>query len=128
MQRMFGRKKGQATNGNATNGNAYPEYEQNVTPPHQSTEEKGQRLPHHNGNQSQKHSWIKEDGNANRRGFHPWHFLHCCFRSTSKVSMVVNVLWPLVPAAIAVVSIETAWKHACNQTNDDVGFHMGSKA
>ena len=84
-----------------TNG-AYPVYDDTVTPPHASTEK--ERLPHHNGNPRQNHSWIKEDGDAGRRGFHPLLFLLCCFKSSSRLSRAVNVLWPFVPAAIAVVS------------------------
>lgn len=40
-------------------------------------------------------------GDAGRKGFHPFHFLRICARSSSHVSMAVNVLWPFVPAAIA---------------------------
>lgn len=45
---------------------------------------------------------IHQDGESNRRGFHPWHFLRICFRSSCTVSKYVNVLWPFVPAAIAI--------------------------
>lgn len=45
---------------------------------------------------------IKEAGESGRRGIHPWHFLRIAFRSTSRASMVCNVLWPVVPAALAV--------------------------
>jgi Ca2+:H+ antiporter len=44
---------------------------------------------------------INTAGESGRRGVHPLKFLSVCFRSTSKVSMAVNVLWPFVPAAIA---------------------------
>lgn len=106
---MFGRKRNAKTNITSTTNNRAPQIEMNdpysnddgVTPPHASSEK--QRLPHHNNTQ-RKHGWIKEDGDAKRTGFHPFHFLHCCFRSSSRLSMLVNVLWPLVPAAIAVVS------------------------
>jgi len=51
-------------------------------------------------------SWkkIHEDGESGRRGFHPFHFFHVCWMSSNRVSRMVNVLWPVVPAAIAVVS------------------------
>lgn len=45
---------------------------------------------------------IKEAGESNRRGFAPLKFLKICGKSTSRVSMFVNVLWPFVPAGIAV--------------------------
>jgi Ca2+:H+ antiporter len=52
-------------------------------------------------------SWVKAlrvrpAGESGRHGVHPWQFLRISFRSSSKVSSVVNVLWPAVPAALAV--------------------------
>ncbi|KAF2455177.1 Ca2+/H+ antiporter [Lineolata rhizophorae] len=41
-------------------------------------------------------------GESGRSGVHPWMFLKICFRSASSMSMLVNVLWPAVPAAIAI--------------------------
>jgi Ca2+:H+ antiporter len=43
---------------------------------------------------------IYSSGESGRKGVHPKHFLAICFRSTSTLSMMVNVLWPFVPAAI----------------------------
>ncbi len=54
----------------------------------------------HNGHKVSR--GIKPEGESGRTGIHPWHFIRICFRSTSHVSMVVNVLWPFVPAAIAI--------------------------
>jgi Ca2+:H+ antiporter len=54
----------------------------------------------HNGHLVTKH--IKPEGESGRSWIHPWMFLRICFRSTSTASKVVNVLWPLVPAAIAI--------------------------
>ena len=54
----------------------------------------------HNGHKVTK--GIHPDGESGRKGIHPLRFLQICFRSTSKASMVVNVLWPFVPAAIAI--------------------------
>ncbi|TQS31325.1 hypothetical protein Golomagni_08395, partial [Golovinomyces magnicellulatus] len=45
---------------------------------------------------------IKEHGESGRSGIHPLRFLTIAFRSTSRASMVCNVLWPVVPAALAV--------------------------
>jgi hypothetical protein len=45
---------------------------------------------------------IKAAGESGRRGIHPLHFFKIVWRSTSTLSRAVNVLWPLVPAAIAV--------------------------
>ncbi|KAL8690749.1 MAG: hypothetical protein Q9218_003870 [Villophora microphyllina] len=73
-----------------------------------SREPKPDGVPHkhhhpmfnHNGHKVTK--GIHPDGESGRKGVHPHHFLRISARSTSKLSMVVNVLWPFVPAAIAV--------------------------
>ncbi|KAL0929688.1 vacuolar calcium ion transporter (calcium/proton exchanger) [Colletotrichum truncatum] len=45
-------------------------------------------------------SRIAHEGESGRSGFHLRHFLTVLWRSSSTVSMLVNVLWPLVPVAI----------------------------
>ncbi|KAI1877666.1 hypothetical protein JX265_003674 [Neoarthrinium moseri] len=45
---------------------------------------------------------ISPEGESGRRGFHPFHFFRITWRSTSWLSRAVNILWPVVPAAIAV--------------------------
>jgi Ca2+:H+ antiporter len=45
---------------------------------------------------------IKPAGESGRSGIDPFHFLRIIFRSSSKASRLCNILWPLVPAAIAV--------------------------
>ncbi|KAL8704629.1 MAG: hypothetical protein Q9201_002215 [Fulgogasparrea decipioides] len=54
----------------------------------------------HNGHKVTR--GIHPDGESGRKGVHPHHFVRISARSTSKISMIVNVLWPFVPAAIAV--------------------------
>ena len=54
----------------------------------------------HNGHKITK--GIHPDGESGRKGVHPLHFLKICFRSSSTISKYVNILWPFVPAAIAV--------------------------
>ncbi|KAJ9131180.1 Vacuolar calcium ion transporter [Pleurostoma richardsiae] len=75
-------------------------------------------LPQHNGDvaqvedgdrQSPVTPGIKAAGESYRRGIHPIHFLRISFRSSSKVSRAVNVLWPVVPAAIAVKYARPDW-------------------
>lgn len=41
-------------------------------------------------------------GESGRRGIHPVHFFRVCMRSTCTMSMMCNILWPFVPAALAV--------------------------
>lgn len=72
-----------------------------------STDMHGEKPAHHvhmpglNHNGHKVTRGIKPDGESGRAWIHPWHFIRICFRSTSHVSMAVNVLWPFVPAAIA---------------------------
>jgi Ca2+:H+ antiporter len=60
----------------------------------------------HTDGHSRRNNWkvkqIHEDGESGRKGFHPFHFLHVCWMSSNTISKWVNVLWPVVPAAIAV--------------------------
>ena len=59
-------------------------------------------LPIYNHNGHKVTKGIKPEGESGRWGVHPWHFIRISFRSTSHMSMLVNVLWPFVPAAIAI--------------------------
>ena len=105
---MLGRHRGK----NQTAGAAQQDIELNnsqVEHSHQKSflyNHEGHRVNHeghrvnHNGHKVTK--GIKPDGESGRKGIHPWHFLRICFRSSSKASLVVNVLWPFVPAAIAI--------------------------
>jgi Ca2+:H+ antiporter len=43
---------------------------------------------------------IAHEGESGRSGFHPRHFFSVMWRSSSQVSMMVNILWPFVPLAI----------------------------
>lgn len=69
-----------------------------------TAQEKGQVLPvhrvNHNGHKITKH--IAPEGESGRRGIHPLHFFKICWNSTSYASRAVNILWPIVPAALAV--------------------------
>lgn len=73
--------------------------------PSSSSEPKG-LLPGHHGKSSVRPRGIglfrvESTGESGRHGIHVGHFLKVCARSTCTLSMVVNVLWPFVPAAIA---------------------------
>ncbi|KAK1778598.1 hypothetical protein QBC45DRAFT_451539 [Copromyces sp. CBS 386.78] len=59
---------------------------------------------HHHHHPPAPKSWfpVREEGESGRSGIHPWHFFRIVFRSSSLASRIVNVLWPVVPAAIAV--------------------------
>ena len=62
-------------------------------------------LPTHTDkNQRRQYGLFRIDtaGESGRTGIHPVHFLRVCFRSTCTLSMLVNVFWPFIPAAIAI--------------------------
>ncbi|ODA77335.1 hypothetical protein RJ55_06963 [Drechmeria coniospora] len=42
----------------------------------------------------------EHEGESGRRGFHPYHFFRVLWRSSCTASMLVNLLWPVVPVAI----------------------------
>ncbi|KAI0198922.1 hypothetical protein F4808DRAFT_462310 [Astrocystis sublimbata] len=50
---------------------------------------------------------VKTEGESGRRGFHPLHFLKITWKSSSSISRAVNILWPFVPAALAVYYTNT---------------------
>jgi len=47
---------------------------------------------------------IRSDGESGRRGVHPLKVVSICFRSSCTLSKYVNLLWPFVPVALALVS------------------------
>lgn len=75
-----------------------------IPPPARTTTKKHDFLPmhqvNHNGHKVTKH--ITPEGESGRRGIHPFHFFKIIWSSTSDVSRAVNLLWPFVPAALAV--------------------------
>ncbi|KAE8348060.1 Sodium/calcium exchanger protein-domain-containing protein [Aspergillus coremiiformis] len=75
----------------------------NATPPIES--QAGSLLPTHNEKTSlRRHGLFRIDtaGESGRSGIHPIQFFRVCFKSTCTLSMLVNVFWPFVPAAIAI--------------------------
>ncbi|KAI0469456.1 Ca2+ transporter [Xylaria cf. heliscus] len=50
---------------------------------------------------------VKSAGESGRRGLHPLQFFQIIWHSSSSISRAVNVLWPFVPAALAVYYTET---------------------
>ena len=61
-------------------------------------------LPQYNHNGHKVTKGIHPDGESGRRGFNPWLFVRICLRSSCFASRMVNLLWPVVPVAIAIVS------------------------
>src|SRR2546429_7484752 len=64
----------------------------------------GLLLPTSNHNGGKVTKGIHPDGESGRSGFHPLLFLKICFCGANRLSMAVNILWPFVPAVIALVS------------------------
>ncbi|RDW79693.1 Ca2+ antiporter-like protein [Coleophoma cylindrospora] len=63
---------------------------------------KGHHLPIYNHKGHKVARGIQPDGESGRRGIHPFHFFKIVWASSSDASRLVNILWPVVPAAIAV--------------------------
>jgi Ca2+:H+ antiporter len=55
-------------------------------------------LRNHNGHRVSR--GIQPEGESGRRGFHPLKFCRIAWRSSCRASMLLNILWPFVPAAI----------------------------
>lgn len=53
--------------------------------------------------------FIAPDGESGRKGIHPLHFFKIIWSSASDASRAVNLLWPAVPAAIAVRYARQDW-------------------
>lgn len=51
---------------------------------------------------------VRPSGESGRSGIHPMHFFRIIWRSASWLSRAVNVLWPVVPAAIVVLYVVPA--------------------
>lgn len=67
-----------------------------------TTTSKSPREPVYNHNGHLVTRGIHPDGESGRSGFHIKHFLQVCMRSSCTASKYANLLWPFVPAAIAV--------------------------
>jgi Ca2+:H+ antiporter len=52
---------------------------------------------------------INPEGESGRSGFHPAHFARVAWKSSCKASMILNVLWPFVPAGIALYYARREW-------------------
>lgn len=55
----------------------------------------------HDHGRSEASDHVAHEGESGRSGFHPCHFLAVLWRSSCTASMLVNLLWPLVPVAVA---------------------------
>ncbi|KAF2262213.1 hypothetical protein CC78DRAFT_520489 [Lojkania enalia] len=74
-------------------------------------------LPQYNHNGHEVTRGIHPDGESGRRGIHPLKFVKVSARSSNKVSAVVNILWPVVPVAIALHFAKPEWHLAIFITN-----------
>lgn len=98
LSRLRGKPQASAQTGTVEEAVGLPvsAHGQQEKPPHHM------HMPGFNHNGHKVTKGIHPDGESGRGGVHPWHFLRICFRSSSTLSLVVNVLWPFVPAAIAI--------------------------
>lgn len=82
------------------NGSTDPSIPAEALSPHQADQVLPIHRVNHNGHKVTK--YIAPDGESGRAGIHPLHFFKICWSSTSDASRAVNVLWPVVPAALIV--------------------------
>jgi hypothetical protein len=73
-----------------------------LPPPNTFSEYKRSRLLSQGVSGIRRYMTVGSMGESGRRGFNPWQFLKINFRSASKASSLCNLLWPVVPAALAV--------------------------
>ncbi|TVY81219.1 Vacuolar calcium ion transporter, partial [Lachnellula suecica] len=61
-------------------------------------------LPKHTATHNGKKvtTGIQPEGESGRSGFNPVKFLRICWRSSSRASLLCNILWPVVPPAIVI--------------------------
>ncbi|KAH7121274.1 Sodium/calcium exchanger protein-domain-containing protein [Dendryphion nanum] len=85
--------------------------------PHRSSRQHGLHLPRYNHNGHEVTRGIQPEGESGRKGIHPFKFLKICFKSSCTLSMIVNVLWPIVPVAIALHFARPKWHLAIFITN-----------
>ncbi|EMD64684.1 hypothetical protein COCSADRAFT_140739 [Bipolaris sorokiniana ND90Pr] len=85
-----------------------------------SEDHRGRRresLPQYNHNGHKVSKGIHPEGESGRSGFHPIKFLVISGKSSSTPSMLVNLLWPIVPIAIALHFVKPEWHLAVFITN-----------
>ncbi|KAF2125189.1 hypothetical protein P153DRAFT_370506 [Dothidotthia symphoricarpi CBS 119687] len=88
--------------------------------PHYSRSHRRRRrneLPSYNHNGHKVDKGIHPDGESGRRGINPFKFVKICFKSTSTLSMMTNLLWPVVPVGIALHFVRPEWHLAIFITN-----------
>lgn len=89
-----------------------------TVPPHSSGgRHRGHHLPRFNHNGHEVTPGIEPEGESGRRGVHPFKALKICFKSNSTLSKWVNLLWPIVPVAIALHFARPKWHLAIFITN-----------
>ncbi|KAJ4291732.1 hypothetical protein N0V90_009627 [Kalmusia sp. IMI 367209] len=96
------------------------------------TQEPKSEVPHGNGNNNNNHRLhlprfnhngheitpgIEPEGESGRKGIHPFKFMKITFKSNSMISSWVNILWPMVPVAIALHFARPEWHLAIFVTN-----------
>jgi len=74
-------------------------------------------LPQYNHNGHKVTKGIHPDGESGRKGLNPLKFFKIAFKSSSTLSLMVNLLWPIVPVAIALHFARPEWKLAIFITN-----------
>jgi Ca2+:H+ antiporter len=74
-------------------------------------------LPTYNHNGHLVTKGINPEGESGRSGFHPVHFFRVAWKGSCRASMLVNILWPFVPAGIVLYYVRheaTLWVFSIN--------------
>jgi Ca2+:H+ antiporter len=82
-----------------------------------NTPSKHHMLPTYNHNGHLVTKGINPEGESGRSGFHPVHFFRVAWKSSCRASMLVNILWPFVPAGIVLYYVRheaTLWVFSIN--------------
>lgn len=87
------------------------------TEPRRSSRDNRESLPQYNHNGHLVTKGIHPEGESGRRGFNPVKFLLICGRGHNSLSIFVNLLWPVVPVAIALHFARPEWRLAIFITN-----------
>ncbi|KAF1830065.1 hypothetical protein BDW02DRAFT_573400 [Decorospora gaudefroyi] len=86
-------------------------------PSHDRRDRRRSSLPQYNHNGHEVTEGLHPDGESGRRGFNPIKFVVISGRSSSTPSMLVNLLWPMVPIAIALHFARPEWHVPIFATN-----------
>lgn len=106
-----------SSHANGRSSREYATEKSTRTEPRRSSHDHRQSLPQYNHNGHAVTKGIHPEGESGRRGFNPIKFLVITGRGHNFISILVNLLWPIVPVAIALHFAKPEWHLAIFITN-----------